>query len=163
MLLGALAILGGGAGAVLLKRRHDSLALGAEECAALAEMAVEAGQFDEALTWNVRARAASPRSARLWLDEGFYLERLDRPHDALAAYRAAAGLGAVADACLHEARLRLALGALAEAEDKLVDALHASPASLLEVEDGGFEALLRRPRVRTAMDAARRALGSPDG
>lgn len=159
ILLGALLLTGGGATAIALRRwRALPRELGADECASLAAVAAEAEQFEEALSWNARARAASPTSARLWLDEGYYLEELERHVDALAAYDAAAGLGAVSDAKLCAARLLLKMGDAPTAETRLIEALRASPATLLDAEGPEFAPLARRPRVRAAMDEARRTL-----
>ncbi len=156
--LAALAVTGGGALALLRPRKREGLALGAEELAALAEIAAESDQFDDALAWNARARDASRTSARLWLDEGYYLERLGRTDEAFAAYRTAAELGAPGDARLCEARLLLKLGSHSDAESSLIEALRASPASVLEAESPDFAPLARRPRVRAAMDEARRIM-----
>lgn len=148
------------AGAWLARpRRAAEPCLEADDCLDLAHLALELGHHADALMWVRRARALSPASGSLALEEGWVHLAASRPAEARHAFEEARRMTPDrGDATLALAWLDVA-SAIERAEASIVEALARSPALLLDVEDDDALAELRsRPAVRAAIERARRKL-----
>lgn len=132
--------------------------LAADDYSRLGEIAADGERYAEALEWVRHARALSPTSRRLALDEAFYTSMTG---DAAAALRILQDplLSTDPDACLFRSRLLMDRGEHDEAAQATIDALELAPVVLLDIEtDPQYAGLLARPDVKRAVRAARRKL-----
>lgn len=129
-----------------------------DDCLAFANLAAEAERFGEALQWVREARKRAPGSARLALDEGFYLQQLGDVDGALSAYSESTNLSEDGEAAFLAAVLLAGTGARAEdVEASLGLALERTPSLVLEVlSDAAFDALRNRPTYGRLIRAALR-------
>lgn len=142
------------------RRPEDTLhALSADEFQQLADVAIEAGQPREALTWIRRARELAPTSTTLLLNEAHCLSLLGDVDGALALYEQASKASSDGEADLLAATLLASVDQPAErVADHLRRAFAVNPALVLEVQlDDTFDRLRAAPPVRRAIrDAMRR-------
>lgn len=156
--LGGIAL--GGMLTYLAVRSRRPHALTVEECVRLAQSAAEDESYDEAIGWTRRARALSPGSRRLALDEVDFAMLAGRHADALAALGT---LPAGAERDIRLARLHAEMGDRdEEAAAALLRALADAPALVLEIEGSPpLRRLTARSDLRRAIADARAALGPP--
>lgn len=112
--------------------------LSPEWCAARADAAAERGNDARALRWTRRALRGAPTSTQLRANEGWFLERVGRAEEALAAYRRADDPHAM----LLSAGLLARLGREHDADAQLFAALSRAPELLDELDDAMVERAL---------------------
>lgn len=157
----ALAAVGALAGTQVMRRRSREPALGLDELVQMADLAAEAGRFAEALDWVRKARAQAPRSARLCVDEAFYLASLGEVDEALARYEEATGLSEDGEAPFLAAQLVAATqGPASEVAKLLRVGLGRTPTLVLDAEDDeALAAYARDPAIARILREARARLG----
>lgn len=136
----------------------DSIPIGAEEYAQLAENAADRERFADALTWVERARVVSPTSRRLAFDHAFFLSQLGETKRAIEAIHAAAP-AEDGEAAFFLARLYLQDNRIDYAAHWLCIAMEQEPILLFDAEhDADVLPLTSREDVKRAMRRASRAL-----
>lgn len=145
-------------------RRTLELELSAEDYAILASSAADCEEWGRALGFIQHAKRLAPTSARLSLDEGYFLQELGRLDEAAAAYQVASELTSAGDAQFLLGLLLARLGRADDAALAIIEAMRRSPEVALDVEEepdlGG---LARDPRVRRARSLALARLDSRKG
>lgn len=128
-----------------------------EELVTLAEYSADREEWARALGFVRLAIKKAPTSARLRMDEGYFLESLGRTKAALESYRKASELTAEGDPLFHVGRLLLGLGQETAAVEALAAALDRSPELVLDIDgDPELEVLVAVPGFSKAR---RNALG----
>ncbi|HEX2022668.1 MAG TPA: tetratricopeptide repeat protein, partial [Candidatus Thermoplasmatota archaeon] len=132
-----------------------------EDYARLARLAAEEGNFEEALRLTREARRASPSSARLAVDEAYFLSQSGDDDAAARLLEETLEKEPDAEGMLMLARILVRRPErLADAGAWAARALRTNAAALLEIErDPDLRAVAALPDVHAAMSKARRMLG----
>lgn len=141
--------------------------LTAEQMADLARDAIGDEDYHEGLKWTLRARREAPASVRLLMDEGFCRFFLGDDEGALTAYAEAAGRDpSDGEADFFTAVLLVKTQRSADdAEAHFLKALEKSPAlceNAYTLEQSYLSAFLVRPKVKRALEKARRRTSNDD-
>lgn len=134
--------------------------LDAEQFAMLADEAAQEGRLLDALAWVGRARARSPESPRLLIQEAHLLGEAGRLEDAMARFEAAARMVPDGEPNLLAARLLARHGRDPGCvAHHLADALARTPSFVLELPaEPLFRDVLAAPQVVEAQEEAWRML-----
>lgn len=130
--------------------------LNADEYVALAAYSADSEEWKRALHFTREAIRLAPTSARLRMDEGYFLQELGRTKDALRAYEAAAELADDGEPLFHVGILLARMGRHGEAAAAFIRAFERSPELALEVND--IPEVSETGRDPAFRDARRRAL-----